>query len=78
MKNKMLRKAAEAKSALISKEAASQSTEIVVLILFVVIIVFAVGTLVKRELTGEDGNSGIAGGVMDKVQGKADADLAKA
>ncbi|GEM_PF-1900917 len=78
MKNKMLRKAAEAKSALISKEAASQSTEIVVLILFVVIIVFAVGALVKSKLTGEDGNSGIAGGVMDKVQGKADADLAKA
>lgn len=78
MKNKMLRKAAEAKSALISKEAASQSTEIVVLILFVVIIVFTVGTLVKSKLTGEDGNSGIAGGVMDKVQGKADADLAKA
>ena len=76
MKNKMLRKAAEAKSALISKEAASQSTEIVVLILFVVIIVF--GALVKSKLTGEDGNSGIAGGVMDKVQGKADADLAKA
>lgn len=78
MKNKMLRKAAEAKSALISKEAASQSTEIVVLILFVVIIVFAVGALVKSKLTGEDGNSGIVGGVMEKVQGKADDALAKA
>lgn len=78
MKNKMLRKAAEAKSALISKEAASQSTETVVLLLFVVIIVFTVGTLVKSKLTGEDGNSGIAGGVMDKVQSKADSDLAKA
>lgn len=75
MKNKMLRKAAEAKSALISKEAASQSTEIVVLILFVVIIVFTLGALVKSKLTGEDGTSGIAGGVMDKVQGKADSSL---
>lgn len=72
MKNKLMRKAAEIKSALVSKEAAMNSTEVVVLILFVVIIVFAVGALIKSQLTGEDGQSGIAGGIMGKVKSKAD------
>lgn len=71
MKNKLMRKAAEIKSALVSKEAAMNSTEVVVLILFVVIIVFAVGALVKTQLTGDDGKSGIAGDVMGKVSTKA-------
>ena len=71
MKNKLMRKAAEIKSALVFKEAAMNSTEVVVLILFVVIIVFAVGALVKKQLTGDDGESGIAGDVMGKVSTKA-------
>ena len=75
MKTKLMRKAAEAKSALVSKEAANNSTEVVILILFVVIIVFAVGAAVKTLLTGADGNSGVVGSVGDKITGKVSSEL---
>jgi len=67
----LIRKAAEAKSALVSKEAANNSTEVVILILFVVIIVFAVGAAIKNVLVGSDGAGGIVKNASDKVAEKA-------
>lgn len=73
MKTKLMRKAAEAKSALVSKEAANNSTEVVILILFAVIIVFAVGAAVKALLT--DDTDGVVAKVGGKITGKVDSEL---
>ena len=67
MKQKLMRKAAEIKSALISKEAAMNSTETVILILIVVVIAVAVGFAVKTLIVGSDGNGGQVSNVGKKI-----------
>ncbi|MGN0006382.1 MAG: hypothetical protein ACI37Z_10525 [Candidatus Gastranaerophilaceae bacterium] len=72
MKSKLMRKAAEMKSALVSKEAAMSSTEIVLLILFVVIIAVLVGVAIRNIVVGADGNGGVLKKVGDKIDAVAD------
>lgn len=72
MKSKLMRKAAEMKSALVSKEAAMSSTEIVLLILFVVIIAVLVGVAIRNIVVGTDGNGGVLKKVSDKIDAVAD------
>ena len=68
MKSKFMRKAAEMKSALVSKEAAMSSTEIVLLILFVVIIAVLVGVAIRNIVVGADGTGGVLAKVKTKIE----------
>ena len=73
MKSKLMRKAAEMKSALVSKEAAMSSTEIVLLILFVVIIAVLVGVAIRNIVVGgADGTGGVLAKVKTKIEAVAD------
>ena len=67
MKQKLMRKAAEIKSALVSKEAAMNSTETVILILIVVVIAIAVGFAIRNLVVGSDGNGGQVSNVGKKI-----------
>lgn len=67
MKQKLMRKAAEIKSALVSKEAAMNSTETVILILIVVVIAIAVGFAIRNLVVGSDGKGGQVSNVGKKI-----------
>lgn len=70
MKNKLMRKAAEVKSAVLSKDAAQQSTETVILIVAVVVIALGIAWAIKAIL-GDDKS-----GLLNTVKTKLD-DFAK-
>ena len=79
MKNFAMRKAAELKSALVAKEAANNSTEIVIIVLVVVVIAIAVGLALKTLLT--DSNSGLIKNIQDRINaapGRIDPSQAQA
>ncbi len=65
MKNRLMRKAAEVKSAVLSKDAAQQSTETVILIVAVVVIALGIAWAIKAIL-GDD-KSGLLKTVSDKL-----------
>ena len=62
-----MRKAAEAKSALVSKEAANNSTELVLIILVTVVIAIAVGLALKAILGDKD--NGVISNIGSRISG---------
>lgn len=64
LKELAMRKAAEVKSALVSKEAANNSTEVVIIILVTVVIAVAVGVAVKKLILDGDGS------ILDNIKTK--------